>query len=101
MPEGQFVVAELTNGMILRAGFEEVQGVTQGWVLPLVQEIGSVNRVLQAPDGSIFCGLTNRGWGGLAPADGLVRVRHDGEALMEYADMPVLASDEETPTASS
>ena len=95
VPEGQFVVAELTNGMILRAGFEEVQGVTQGWVLPLVQKIGSVNRVLQAPDGSIFCGLTNRGWGGLAPADGLVRVRHDGEALMEYADMRIVdASDE-------
>ena len=95
VPEGQFVVAELTNGMILRAGFEEVQGVTQGWVLPLVQKIGSVNRVLQAPDGSIFCGLTNRGWGGLAPADGLVRVRHDGEALMEYADMRILDATDE------
>lgn len=95
VPEGQFVVAELTNGMILRAGFEEVQGVTQGWILPLVQKIGSVNRVLQAPDGSILCGLTNRGWGGLAPADGLVRVRFDGEAVMEYADMRIVDATDE------
>jgi hypothetical protein len=75
---GKFVVAELTNGMLLRAGFEEVQGVTQGWVLPLLEEVGSVVRVLEADDGSILCGLTNRGWGGKAPADGLARVRWTG-----------------------
>lgn len=97
VPEGQFVVAELTNGMILRAGFEEVQGVTQGWVLPLVQKIGSVNRVLQAPDGTVFCGLTNRGWGGLEPADGLARVRFDGGPLMDYADMRIADATEELP----
>ena len=90
VPEGQFVVAELTNGMILRAGFEDVQGVTQGWVTPLVQEIGSVNRVFQAPDGTVFCGLTNRGWGGLAPADGLARVRFKGETPMEVDSMAIL-----------
>ncbi len=94
--KGQFIVAELTNGMILRAGFEEVQGQLQGWIVPLRQNIGSVNRVLQAPDGTVFCGLTNRGWGGLEPADGLVRVRSTGAEAMEIADMTLLDYDEET-----
>lgn len=96
VPKGQFVVAELTNGMILRAGFEDVQGVTQGWITPLVQKIGSVNRVLQAPDGTVLCGLTNRGWGGLAPADGLMRVRWNGKAAMEIKSMSIAdAKDDE------
>ncbi len=96
LEDGQFVVAELTNGMILRAGFEEVQGQLQGWVAPLRQEIGSVNRVLQAPDGTVFCGLTNRGWGGRAPADGLVRVRRTAAEAMDLAGMTLLDFDEET-----
>ena len=90
------MVAELTNGMILRAGFEEVQGQVQGWIAPLRQEIGSVNRVLQAPDGTVFCGLTNRGWGGRAPADGLVRVRRTAAEAMDLAGMTLLDFDEET-----
>lgn len=96
LEDGQFIVAELTNGMILRAGFEEVQGQLQGWITPLRQEIGSVNRVLQAPDGTVFCGLTNRGWGGRAPADGLVRVRPTGAEAMDLAGMTLLDYDEET-----
>ena len=98
IPEGQFVVAELTNGMILRAGFETVQGATQGWVTPLVQKIGSVNRVIQAPDGTVICGLTNRGWGGLPPADGLMRVRWNGEPKFEIESMSLVdAVDDSSP----
>ncbi|MEL6904330.1 MAG: family 16 glycoside hydrolase, partial [Planctomycetota bacterium] len=93
--DGQFVVAELTNGMILRAGFEDVQGQRQGWITPLVEEIGSVNRVFQAEDGTVLCGLTNRGWGGLAPADGLARVRFKGRAAMEIESMRILDVPEE------
>ncbi|MEM9802736.1 MAG: family 16 glycoside hydrolase, partial [Planctomycetota bacterium] len=95
VPNGQYVVAELTNGMILRAGLEEVQGQLQGWIVPLRTELGSVNRVIQAPDGSVFCGLTNRGWGGAAPADGLRRVRSTGLETMEIAGMTLLDYDEE------
>jgi glucose/arabinose dehydrogenase len=92
---GQFVVAELTNGMLLRAGFEEVQGVTQGWVLPLRTEMGSVVRVLEAPDGTIMCGLTNRGWGGEAPADGLARVRWTGRTPFEIHSMRIVDAEAE------
>lgn len=87
---GQYVVAELTNGMLLRADFEEVQGVLQGWVVPLREDVGSVVRVHEAPDGSILCGLTNRGWGGKAPADGLARVRTTGRTPLELHSMRIL-----------
>jgi len=87
---GQYVVAELTNGMLLRAGFEEVQGTLQGWVVPLREGIGSVVRVLEAPDGSLLCGLTNRGWGGKAPADGLARVRWTGRTPLEIHSMRIV-----------
>jgi len=87
---GQYVVAELTNGMLLRAGFEEVQGVLQGWVLPLREDVGSVVRVFEASDGTVLCGLTNRGWGGKAPADGLARVRWTGRAPLEIHSVRLL-----------
>jgi glucose/arabinose dehydrogenase len=87
---GQYVVAELTNGMLLRAGFEEVQGVLQGWVVPLRQDVGSVVRVIEAPDGSLLCGLTNRGWGGKSPADGLARVRYTGRTPLEVHSVQLL-----------
>ena len=88
--QGQYVVAELTNGMLLRAGFEEVQGVLQGWVLPLREDVGSVVRVFEAQDGTLLCGLTNRGWGGKAPADGLARVRWTGRAPLEIHSVRLL-----------
>jgi glucose/arabinose dehydrogenase len=82
---GQFFLAELTNGMVLRGDFERVetsQGPSelQGWVVPFRRRIGSVVRVAFPPPSSrpndmLFCGLTNRGWGGLPPADGLARIR--------------------------
>ena len=45
--------------------------------------------MIQAPDGTVFCGLTNRGWGGRAPADGLARVRFTGRTPMEIASMSI------------
>ncbi len=74
----QLVMAELTNGHLMRVQLEEVGGVVQGAVLPLRQRVGSVVRVAFADDGTLVGGLTNRGWGGLDPADGLLRVRATG-----------------------
>ena len=75
----QLFVAELTNGMVLRAGMERVQGRLQGWITPFRQKIGSVVRVAFSPEGdTLFCGMTNRGWGGRPPADGLARIRYLG-----------------------
>lgn len=80
---GQMILGELTNGMLLRADFEQVQGQWQGVVWPLRQEVGSICRIAQASDGSVVCGFTNRGWGGLSPGHGLARVRFTGVTPFE------------------
>jgi glucose/arabinose dehydrogenase len=87
---GQLILAELTNGMLLRAQLEEVQGALQGAVWPLRQRVGSLVRVAFASDGTLFGGLTNRGWGGLPPADGLCRVRWTGETPFEVQRVHLL-----------
>jgi len=84
---GQFFLAELTNGMILRGDFEEVNGQLQGWVIPFRQRVGSAVRVTFAPDGTLLAGFTNRGWGGLAPADGIGRIRYTGRKPFEIANV--------------
>ncbi len=86
---GQFVLAEMTNGMVLRGDMQKVDGEYQGWVVPLRQRVGSAVRVLFAPDGTLLCGLTNRGWGGYSPADGVARVRWTGKTPFEIRDMYV------------
>jgi glucose/arabinose dehydrogenase len=82
--QDQLFVAELTNGLVFRTLLEEVQGQLQGAVVLFRQKIGSTFRVEFGPDGTLFGGMTNRGWGGLAPGDGIARVRWTGETPMEY-----------------
>jgi len=79
----QLFVAELTNGLVLRTVLEKVRGQYQGACILFRQRIGSVCRVAFAPDGSLFTGFTNRGWGGLEPAHGIARVRWTGETPLE------------------
>ena len=86
---GQMFVAELTNGNILRASFEKVRGQYQGAVFLFRQGVGSSVRARFAPDGSIFLGRTNRGWGGQSPADGLARIRPTGELPMEMRHVAI------------
>lgn len=85
--QDQLFLAELTNGMVLRAMLEDVEGVTQGAVLPFRQQVGSAFRVAFAPDGTMLAGFTNRGWGGLPPGDGIGRIRWTGRMPMEYQDI--------------
>jgi glucose/arabinose dehydrogenase len=86
----QMFVAELTNGMVLRAQMEKVRGQWQGAVFLFRQNIGSSVRVTFAPDGTLFAGLTNRGWGGLPPADGIARLRWTGKVPMEMHTVHLL-----------
>ncbi|HZM00119.1 MAG TPA: family 16 glycoside hydrolase [Planctomycetota bacterium] len=80
---GQMFVAEVTNGMVLRCALEKVRGEYQGAVFLFRQRVGSACRVAFAPDGTLLVGMTNRGWGGLPPADGIARIRWTGELPME------------------
>lgn len=81
--DGQFFVAELTEGRVLRVQMEQVDGQYQGAAFRFRDAIGSVCRVAFAPDGSLFTGFTNRGWGGRAPGHGLARVRWNGETVFD------------------
>lgn len=85
--QDQLFVAELTNGLVFRALLEEVQGQQQGAVVLFRQGVGSALRVRFAPDHSLFVGMTNRGWGGLAPGAGIARLRWTGETPMEYQNI--------------
>ncbi|MFK5956655.1 MAG: DUF1080 domain-containing protein [Planctomycetota bacterium] len=88
--EGQLFVAELTNGLVFRALLEEVQGEQQGAVVLFRHGVGSALRVRFAPDHSLFVGMTNRGWGGLAPGYGIARLRWTGETPLEYQTIHLL-----------
>jgi glucose/arabinose dehydrogenase len=84
---GQMFVAELTNGMLLRVLLEQVRGEYQGAVIPFRRGVGSAVRVGFAPDGTLFAGFTDRGWGGQAPGDGLGRIRPTGRVPLEIQDV--------------
>lgn len=79
----QLFLAELTNGAIFRVQLEKVRGAYQGAVFPFRAGVGSACRVAFAPDHTLIVGMTNRGWGGRAPAAGLARVRWTGREPFE------------------
>ncbi len=86
----QLFVAELTNGRVLRVQLEKVRGEYQGACFRFQDSVGSACRVVFGPDGTLFCGLTNRGWGGLAPSHGIARVRWTGAVAMEMERVHLL-----------
>ncbi|KAA3611457.1 MAG: DUF1080 domain-containing protein [Planctomycetota bacterium] len=83
----QLFLGEVTNGMVLRADLEKVRREYQGAVWPFRQKVGSTCRVRFAEDGTLFCGMTNRGWGGLAPGHGIARVRWTGKTPLEASEV--------------
>lgn len=93
---GQFVLAEMTNGMVIRGAMEKVDGEYQGWCVPLRTRVGSAVRVLFAEDGTLLCGLTNRGWGGYSPADGVARVRWTGKTPLEIESVSLAPTKSKT-----
>jgi len=88
---GQLFTAELTLGQVLRLQPEKIGDTWQGAVFPFRKDLGSVCRVRFASDGSLFLGYTNRGWGGRPPADGLARLRWNGETPNEISSVHLLA----------
>jgi hypothetical protein len=83
-------VAEMTNGYVLRAQLERVGGRYQGAVFPFRRRVGSAVRVAFAPDGSLFAGLTERGWGGQSPGSGIARLRWTGVVPLEVQRVRLL-----------
>jgi hypothetical protein len=91
--DGQLLVGEFTNSAISRVFLEKVGGEYQGACFPFLDGFpAAVLRLAFAPDGSLFVGMSNRGWSSLgARSYGLQRVRWGGEvpfAIREMRAMP-------------
>ena len=77
---GQCFVGDQTNSVVMRVALEKVNGVYQGACFPFRSGLQcGVNRIAFAPDGSMFAGQTNRGWGSLGGKPyGLQRLAYTG-----------------------
>ncbi len=85
----QLFVGEQTYSEVQRVFLEEVNGVMQGACFKFRQGFGSGNITVRfAPDGTLFTGGTNRGWGARGgKVFALERVRWTGETPFEVKEM--------------
>lgn len=87
--EKQLFVADQTFSTVMRCFLEQVNGYYQGACFPFREGFGSGSLSVEfAPDGSLFVGGTNRGWGsrGNKPF-ALDRVRWSGKVPFEIHEM--------------
>ena len=82
---GQCFVGDQTNSVVMRIALEKVNGEYQGACFPFRSGFQcGVNRLAFAPDGSLFAGQTNRGWGSLGGKPyGLQRLAYTGREPFE------------------
>lgn len=87
--EGQFILGDQMRAMLLRVDLEVVDGVYQGAAFPFRHGFDcGVNRVAQAPDGSLLVGMTDRGWGSIGKRRfGLQRLTWTGKVPFEILRM--------------
>ncbi len=86
---GQLFVGEFTQAGMNRVFLEKVNGEYQGACFPFRSRFASaVLRMAQGTDGSLFVGLTNRGWSSLGTAAyGLQRLVWTGKTPFEIQEM--------------
>ncbi|MDM4019247.1 DUF7133 domain-containing protein [Roseiconus lacunae] len=86
---GQLFVGEFTQAGINRVFLEKIDGQYQGACFPFKLGFASaVLRLVQGDDGSLFVGLTNRGWSSLGDASyGLQRLVWNGSTPFEIKEM--------------
>jgi glucose/arabinose dehydrogenase len=86
---GQLFVGEFTQSSINRVYLETIDGEYQGACFPFREGFASaVLRLEQGADGSVFTGLSNRGWSSLGPASyGLQRLAWTGRIPMEMKEI--------------
>jgi len=87
--DGQLLVGEFTNSAVNRVFLEKVDGQYQGASFRFLRGFpAAVVRLAFAPDGSLFVGMTNRGWSSLGNRSyGLQRVRFTGERPFAIREM--------------
>ena len=86
---GQLFVGEFTQASMHRVFLEKVDGEYQGACFPFRSRFASaVLRMAQGTDGSMFVGLTNRGWSSLGSASyGLQRLAWTGKMPFEIKEV--------------
>ncbi len=86
---GQLFIGEFTQASMSRVFLEQVDGEYQGACFPFRSSFASaVLRMAQGTDGSVFVGLTNRGWSSLGTASyGLQRLVWTGKTPFEIKEM--------------
>ena len=84
-------VGDQHHSNITRVVLEKVNGRYQGVAVPFRSGFASgVVPVIQAPDGSLLAGGTNRGWGSVGPKEyALERVVWTGKTPFELLDMKI------------
>jgi glucose/arabinose dehydrogenase len=85
----QLFVGDQTHSTVMRVFLEKVQGHYQGACFPFRQGLGSGSlSLIQANDGSMFVGGTNRGWGSRGPQQySLDRLVWTGKSPFEIHEM--------------
>ncbi len=86
---GQCFVGDQNKSLIMRVYLEKVNGRYQGACFPFRSGFESgVNRLSFGPDGSLYVGMTNRGWGSLGGKSyGLQRLVYTGVVPFEIHTM--------------
>jgi len=87
--DSQLFIGEFTMSSVNRVFLEKVGGAYQGACFPFREGFASaVIRLAQGPDGSVFAGLSNRGWSSLGTASyGLQRLVWTGKVPFEIKEM--------------
>lgn len=91
---GQLFIGDFTLSLVMRVFLEKVDGAYQGACFPFREGFDSaVVRMTWGKDGSMFAGLTNRGWNSLGTRSyGLQRLDYTGKMPFEILKMESHAS---------
>jgi len=83
--EGQFFVGDQGQSKIMRVYLEKIKGVYQGVAFPFREGFNSgILRLNWGSEGSMFVGMTSRGWGSTGPDSyGLQRMEWNGKIPFE------------------
>ena len=85
----QLFIGDQTNATLMRVFLERIDGVYQGACFPFRSGLDcGVTRMCFGADGSMFVGMTNRGWGSLGRRPwGVQRVVYTGVMPFEIKEM--------------
>ena len=87
--KGQVLVGDQYSAEIFRVSLQEVAGRWQGACYPLRSGLkAGLTRLAWADDGSLWCGMTTRGWPSLGTAtEGLQRLRWTGKVPFDLLEL--------------